>query len=142
MSDHDARRRHARVDTKQPVWVEGQDVLVEAEARNMSKGGMFVVAKAEPPTIGSTLQIKFDDPLEGAVELKMEVVWRDEGTSSSRLGLRVMDAGGSAAFERVVARYEEEQAERPTGRTLRPSALPSEPRPPESVSPRRSNRPT
>jgi two-component sensor histidine kinase len=111
MSDHDSRRRHLRVDTQQTVWVEGQDVRVEAEARNMSKGGMFVVAQAEPPSLGTLLQVKFDDPLEGPVEVKMEVVWREENTLTSRLGLRATDSRGMAAFERVVTRYEDEQRE-------------------------------
>lgn len=111
MSDQDSRRRHPRVETKQAVWVEGQDLRVEAEARNMSKGGMFVVGKAEPPTVGQLLQIRFDDPHEGKVELKMEVVWRDETTVSSKFGLRAVDAHGSEVFERVVSRLQEGQHE-------------------------------
>jgi hypothetical protein len=123
MSEQDTRRRHLRVDTNQNVWVEGQDVRVEAQARNMSKGGMFVVSKADSPSLGATLQITFDDPLEGAVDVKMEVVWREESTATTRLGLRALDSQGSATFERVVARYEEAQVERRST----PSASPSGP---------------
>ena len=98
------KRRDRRVDTNQAIWVEGQDVRVEAEALNMSKGGMFVVAEGEAPAIGSMLEIKFDDPHEGKIAVKMEVVWRDEKTQSSNLGLRAIQSEGIAAFERVVTR--------------------------------------
>ena len=99
------KRRDRRVDTNQAIWVEGQDVRVEAEALNMSKGGMFVVTEGEAPAIGSTLEIKFDDPHEGKIAVKMEVVWRDEKTQTSNLGLRAIQSEGIAAFERVVTRY-------------------------------------
>jgi hypothetical protein len=105
------KRREPRVDTQQSIWVEGQEVRVHAQARNMSKTGMFVVAPNNAAQIGSTLEIQFEDPLEGKIELKMEVVWRDEKTASANLGLRAMQSTGSAAFERVVARYLEEPAE-------------------------------
>lgn len=106
MSDSDSRRRHPRIDTQQHVWVEGQDVRVSAKTRNISKGGMFVVAEGEAPAIGTMLQIQFEDPQEGTIDVKMEVVWRDEKTLTSKLGLRALDSQGMAAFERVVSRYE------------------------------------
>ena len=101
-------RRHPRIPTQQPVWVEGQDVRVSAEARNMSKGGMFVVSEGdgEAPAIGTTLQIKFEDPHEGQVEVQMEVVWRNADGAAPGLGLRALGNQGMAAFERVVSRYE------------------------------------
>lgn len=108
MSDDERRRRHPRIETEQHVWVEGQDLRLEAQARNMSKGGMFVVAKGDAPEVGSTLDITFEDPLEGKVAIKMEVVWRDEKTLTANLGLRAVDSKGMAAFERVVSRYETE----------------------------------
>ncbi|MFT3921641.1 MAG: PilZ domain-containing protein [Myxococcales bacterium] len=104
MSGRD-QRRDPRVDTRQSVWVEGQDSRIEAQARNMSKTGMFVVAESGAPAIGTTLEIKFEDPKEGQIALKMEVVWRDEQTENSKLGLRALDSEGMAAFERVVSRY-------------------------------------
>jgi c-di-GMP-binding flagellar brake protein YcgR len=111
MSEHDSRRRHQRIETQQPVWVEGQNVRVAAETRNISKGGMFVVAEGDAPAIGTTLRVKFDDPHEGAIDVKMEVVWRDEKTVTAKLGLRAIDSLGMAAFERVVSRYEAERIE-------------------------------
>lgn len=90
------------------MWVEGQHLRGEAQARNMSQGGMFVVAEGKAPEVGSTLDITFEDPHEGKVALKMEVVWRDEKTLTSELGLRAVDSKGMAAFERVVSRYETE----------------------------------
>jgi hypothetical protein len=106
MSDHDPRRRHHRIETQQQVWVEGQDVRVTAQAKNISKGGMFVVAEGEAPIVGTVLQVQFEDPHEGAIDIKMEVVWREEKTLTSKLGLRAVDSRGMEAFERVVTRYE------------------------------------
>lgn len=120
MSDQD-HRRHPRIPTQQAVWVEGQDLRVAAQARNMSRGGMFVVSEGAPPEIGTTLQIRFQDPQEGEVEIKMEVVWRDETTVTSKLGLRAMDSSGSAAFERVVTRHEERSQEERRPSSKKPS---------------------
>jgi len=74
----------------------------------MSKGGMFLVSEGggEAPAIGTTLQIKFQDPHEGTIQVAMEVVWRNDDKSSAALGLRAVDSQGMAAFERVVSRYE------------------------------------
>ena len=102
------KRRDPRVDTQQSVWVEGQEVRVEAEARNMSRTGMFVVTRDSLPPLGSTFDVKFDDPHEGPIQVTMEVVWRADETLSSKLGLRVADPGGMEAFERVVARHIDE----------------------------------
>ena len=99
------KRRDPRVDTAQSVWVEGQEVRFEAEAQNMSRSGMFVVARDSLPVLGSLLHITFDDPREGKVGVTMEVVWRADGDEQrSKLGLRVADAQGMDAFERVVER--------------------------------------
>jgi hypothetical protein len=97
-------RRDRRVDTAQPVWVEGQEVRFEADARNMSRTGMFVVSRDSLPPLGAKLNVKFDDPHEGEVGVTMEVVWRADETLHSKLGLRVADARGMEAFERVVTR--------------------------------------
>jgi len=120
MSEHDPRRRHQRIETQQPVWVEGQNVRVAAQTRNISKGGMFVVAEGDAPEIGTKLQVQFHDPLEGAIDVKMEVVWRDEKTVTAKLGLRAVDSHGMAAFERVVSRYEAEKDEPATTPPARP----------------------
>jgi c-di-GMP-binding flagellar brake protein YcgR len=109
MSDDERRRRHPRIETEQHVWVEGQDVRIAAQARNMSQGGMFVVAEGKAPEIGSTLDVTFEDPHEGKIAVKMEVVWRDEKTLTSSLGLRAVDSKGMSAFERVVSRHEADQ---------------------------------
>ena len=124
MSSQD-NRRHPRIDTKQAVWVEGQDVRISAEARNMSKGGMFVVSEGDAPAVGTTLQIKFEDPHEGQVEVQMEVVWRSEHTSTSSLGLRALDTQGRSAFERVVSRYEEQGTARKKTSTPRTPSKPA-----------------
>jgi c-di-GMP-binding flagellar brake protein YcgR len=100
------QRRDPRVDTAQHIWMEGQDVRVQAEAKNMSKGGMFVVApQGAASQIGRTLEIHFEDQDEGRISLKMEVVWHDEATDTAKIGLKAIDSIGKAAFERVVTRY-------------------------------------
>jgi c-di-GMP-binding flagellar brake protein YcgR len=107
------QRKDRRVDVNQGIWVEGQEVRVHAEIKNISKGGMFVVApQGVENKIGQTLEIDFEDPSEGKISLKMEVVWRDEKTTTAKLGLRALDSIGKAAFERVVTRYLD-QAEEP-----------------------------
>lgn len=110
MSGQD-QRRDPRVDTQQSVWVEGQDARIQAEARNMSKTGMFVVSDSTAPALGSMLEIQFEDPSEGKIAVKMEVVWRDDKSENSKLGLRALESEGMAAFERVVSRYLGEGAE-------------------------------
>ncbi|MET0340836.1 MAG: PilZ domain-containing protein [Polyangiales bacterium] len=106
------QRRHPRVPIQQNVWVEGQDVRISAQTRNISKGGMFVVSEGDAPAVGTTVQITFEDPHEGKVNLKMEVVWRDERTAASSLGLRAVESTDKAAFDRVVSRIEQSVSER------------------------------
>jgi hypothetical protein len=98
------QRRDPRVDTEQTVWVEGQEVRFEADARNMSRSGMFVVSRDSLPPLGTLLSVKFDDPHEGTVGVTMEVVWRADESLRSKLGLRIADERGMQAFERVVER--------------------------------------
>lgn len=78
---------------------------VEAEARNMSRSGMFVVTRASLAPPSGTLDITFDDPHEGPVQIKMEVMWRADESIGSRLGLKLAEDADAATFERVVARY-------------------------------------
>jgi hypothetical protein len=98
------KRRDPRVDTDQSVWVEGQEVRFEAAALNMSRTGMFVVSRDSLPPLGTLLNVKFDDPREGAIGVTMEVIWRADESLHSKLGLRVADERGMQAFERVVER--------------------------------------
>jgi len=78
---------------------------VEAEARNMSRSGMFVVTRPSLGPPAGTLDITFDDPHEGPVQIKMEVMWRSDENIGSRLGLRLAEGADAGAFERVVERY-------------------------------------
>jgi hypothetical protein len=99
------KRRQTRVDTQQSVWVEGQEVRVEAEARNMSRSGMFVVTRTSLAPPNGTLDITFNDPHEGPVQITMEVMWRADESAGSKLGLRLAEGSDADTFERVVARY-------------------------------------
>lgn len=71
----------------------------------MSRSGMFVVTRASLAPATGTLDITFDDPHEGPVQITMEVVWRADESVGSRLGLRLAGSSDSNTFERVVARY-------------------------------------
>lgn len=104
MSDHE-KRRHPRIDVRQAVWVEGQNVRGAGEALNVSREGMFVVSDAVP-AVGSTLEVRLEDPQEGPIQLTMQVAWTDPGTLHSKMGLRALDSRDLATFARVVARYE------------------------------------
>jgi len=112
------KRREARIDIKQDVWMEGQDSRLSGEATNVSTGGMFVVTE-DAPEVGTEIELKFDDPEEGEVAVKMEVVWQSgQGSSDGPgVGLKAMSSAGRAAFDRVVTRHrdgtdaDEEQTE-------------------------------
>jgi hypothetical protein len=103
------QRREPRVATQQTVWVEGQDVRVEADARNISRTGMFVLMRDNLPEVGEALRVQFEDPREGQIQVTMEVVWRNEAKLQAELGLRLVDDGGTKAFQRVVTRLLESE---------------------------------
>lgn len=105
------QRREPRVQTQQMVWVEGQDLRVEADARNISRTGMFVVMRDGLPAVGDAVRVQFEDPAEGRVQVTMQVVWRSGEKARGELGLKLVDDGGTRAFERVVTRLLE-RAER------------------------------
>lgn len=99
------QRRDPRVKAKKPIWLEGQENL-QAQTKNLSKGGMFILAQGDSPQIGQQLEIKMEDAEEGEVALKMEVVWRSEDSDGSAgLGLRALGSEGREAFERIVSRH-------------------------------------
>ena len=56
-----------------------------------------------PPS--GTVDVTFNDPHEGPVQITMEVMWRADESAGSRLGLRLAEGTDTDAFERVVARY-------------------------------------
>lgn len=108
------KRRDPRVKASNEVWLEGQEKMRLGQTQNLSKGGMFVVADGESPDVGQELEIRFEDPEEGSIALKMEVVWRSENDGSGAgtgVGLKALSSAGKAAFERVVSRHIESGSE-------------------------------
>ena len=102
MSTRD-NRRDARFDTRQKLWCEGQGAT--AEARNMSRSGMFIVSD-DAKDVGETLTISLKDE-EGEVEVDAEVMWRGatEGDKDG-MGLRIVGfKKGQEAFDRFVERH-------------------------------------
>jgi hypothetical protein len=101
----DDQRRAPRVDAKRQLWCEGQSDK-NAETRNISKGGMFIVAE-QPREVGEQFKVSFEDE-EGAIELNMEVMWRGEAAASGQTGMGLKIVGfnkGEGAYERFVARH-------------------------------------
>lgn len=103
------KRRDPRFESLQKLWREGQ-AAPAAEARNMSRSGMFIVT-AEPVQVGDEMKISFEGD-EGTIEVKAEVMWRGpaEGTSEAGLGLRIVGFDqGADAYEKFVTRNLEAQ---------------------------------
>ena len=99
----DDKRRDPRFDAKQKLWCEGQGE--RAEARNISKSGMFIVAE-QPREVGEQFKVSFEDE-EGAIELNMEVVWSGKPSEGGQaaMGLRIVGYDrGQDAYERFVER--------------------------------------
>src|SRR5437879_5182158 len=97
------KRRDPRFESGQELWCEGQKRM--AQARNMSKSGMFIVSE-EPIEVGEELQVAFEDE-EGKIELKMEVMWKGEAAQGEQtgLGLRIVGFGqGKDAYDAFVKR--------------------------------------
>ena len=102
-------RRDERFNAKQELWCEGQEE--GAQTRNISRSGMFVVAE-KPRAVGEQFTVAFEGD-EGAVELKMEVMWsgavKDGGQAGMGLRIVAFDKGEDA-YERFVSRHLESQA--------------------------------
>lgn len=104
MSD---QRRHPRVPVRQRVWCEGHNVTLYVQALNVSEGGLFV-RTANPPPVGGSFRVSFDDLQEGEVVLQVEVVWTREGTGDAQpgIGLRIVDfEKGAETFSEFVAKH-------------------------------------
>lgn len=98
------KRRDPRFEHVQELWNEGQARM--GEARNMSRSGMFIVSD-QPREVGEQIKVAFEDA-EGAIELKMEVMWCEDGKKDGEqtgLGLRIVGFDkGEDAYERFVQR--------------------------------------
>ena len=96
-------RRDERFETRQKLWCEGQGAI--AEARNMSRSGMFIVSD-EAKDVGETLTISFTGD-DGEVEVDAEVMWRGAGDGDKEgMGLRIVGfKKGESVFDRLVERH-------------------------------------
>ncbi len=107
------KRRDPRFASDQRLWCEGQSM---AQAQNMSKSGMFIVAD-NPLPVGEQLKVSFEGD-DGIVELKMEVMWSgspQEPGKQGGMGVRIVGfEQGEGAYEKFVQRKpaEAEQAEK------------------------------
>lgn len=112
------QRREKRIATRQRLWCEGQNTGVnDAETRDVSRNGMFIVAE-NAPDVGSQLKVTLQDQ-DGEVTLNMEVMWRGtKADADNKTGIGVKIVGfdkGRDLYERFINRH------------LRPSARPADP---------------
>jgi hypothetical protein len=102
------KRRDPRFASAQKLWCEGQGEI--AEARNMSKSGMFIVTQG-PREIGEQLKVAFEDE-QGTIEVKMEVMWCGQSVAGEQTGLGLRIVGfdkGEDAYEKFVMRQLRDQ---------------------------------
>lgn len=100
-------RRAERFDTRQTLWLEGQDRRLAFEAHNMSSTGMFVMSE-QAHDVGSQMRVSFADPEAGEVSVHVEVVWKDSSAegAQTKMGLKVIALDNSSeAFEHFVSRH-------------------------------------
>lgn len=131
----DEKRRDPRFKSDQKLWCEGQEVKAEAVARDMSRGGMAIMAE-KASEIGSQINVSFVTPEEGKVSVNMEVVWQNQKPEGGpvAMGLRVVNfAKGQDAFDRFVARHLDDTAPGAGGAEgAAPGATPKSGKPAES----------
>lgn len=99
------QRRDPRIATRQRIWCEGQDSPADAETRDVSQSGMFIVAE-RAPDVGSHFNVKFDDGT-GEVSLKLEVMWKGPKNADNKTGMGVRIVGfdkGADVYERFLKR--------------------------------------
>jgi Tfp pilus assembly protein PilZ len=96
------KRRDPRFESLQKLWCEGQP-KPSAEARNMSRSGMFIVT-TEPAQVGDEMKISFEGD-EGTIEVKAEVMWRGDAATGEQVGVGLRIVGfdaGADAYEKFV----------------------------------------
>ena len=103
----DEKRRQRRFATRKPLWCEGQENPVQGEARNVSQGGMFIVA-SEEAQVGQQLKVNFKDD-QDEISISMEVMWKgtEPTTGEAGMGVRII---GFDKGENVYARFLERHA--------------------------------
>jgi hypothetical protein len=109
------KRRNRRFDIEQKLWCEGQEQHGPALAKNMSRGGMAIIAD-ENAEIGTHMKVSFVAPNAGDVSVDMEVVWRDDKPRKGQvaMGLRVVKFDkGQDAFDRFINSH---LSDRPPGK--------------------------
>lgn len=110
------KRRDPRFASDQKLWCEGQTSM--AQALNMSRSGMFIVADEVLP-VGEQLKVSFEGD-DGKIELKMEVMWSggpEQPGKQAGMGVRIVGFDqGQNAYEQFVQRKLAEQDVKGEGR--------------------------
>ncbi|MDD9967250.1 MAG: PilZ domain-containing protein [Myxococcales bacterium] len=102
----DEKRRQRRFSTRKRLWCEGQEDPVLGEARNVSQGGMFIVA-SEEAKVGEQIKVNFKDD-QDEISISMEVMWKGTEATTGEAGMGVRIIGfdkGEDVYGRFLERH-------------------------------------
>lgn len=120
----DDKRRQPRYETRSRLWCEGQEHVHFGEARNISEGGMFIVADKDTK-VGQHVRVSFEEENE-QVSLELEVMWKgaEEADGGQGMGVRIVGFdSGKDVYSRFLNKLQYE-GEKPA-EEARPTAPPS-----------------
>jgi hypothetical protein len=102
------KRRDPRFESNKKLWFEGQE---RAEARNMSRSGMFIMAE-QPREVGEQIKVAFEGEEGATVEVNMEVMWCGTPAEGGQAGMGLRIVGfdkGEDVYDRFVRDQLKEQ---------------------------------
>ena len=85
------KRREPRFERNKQLWFEGQGERA-AEARNMSRSGMFIMAE-QPREVGEQIKVSFEGDEGTTIEVNMEVMWCGAPAEGGQAGMGVRIVG-------------------------------------------------
>jgi Tfp pilus assembly protein PilZ len=96
------KRRDPRFESNKKLWFEGQGD--RAEARNMSRSGMFVTSE-QPREVGEQIKVAFESEEGATIEVNMEVMWRGAPAQDGQAGMGLRIVGfdkGEDVYDKFV----------------------------------------
>lgn len=97
------KRRDPRFESNKKLWFEGQGD--RAEARNMSRSGMFIMAE-QPREVGEQIKVAFEGEEGATIEVNMEVMWCGDAAEGGQAGMGVRIVGfdkGQDVYDKFVS---------------------------------------
>jgi len=98
------KRRDPRFESNKKLWFEGQSDR-GAEARNMSRSGMFIMAE-QPREVGEQIKVSFEGEEGATIEVNMEVMWCGAAAEGGQAGMGVRIVGfdkGQDVYDKFVS---------------------------------------